>query len=416
MSMDKSLKSVLVIGFNSRPVVYSLAQVGYEVYAVDFFGDLDLFPLVKDCKIVVKELGSDYECAKSAYHEFIADFSIELINKHEYFDYIVITSGLDDDLKERQKIIDRIKDIKKKVIYANNSNESMKNARDIEKIYSFLQSNDFRIPLTIPLKKYLKNIDKENFPIILKKKKGSGGINVYKISGEKNLSFVLRTLKALKYDQSEWHIQEYIEGIPVSCTTISNGKEAIIISINRQVIGEKFLNSPNEFMYCGNIVPANLYKNEEILIEAMVKALCKKYGLLGINGFDFVIRDHHPYLMEINPRIPGSLQASEYALNLNILDLHLKCFETDGWMKVKEKLSNKEFSYFATKFIFFSPASIERDIIEKINKLEHIHDKTDPDSRITKGTPICSVLYKGKSLSESYFGGLKIIDKIKKII
>ena len=53
-----------------------------------------------------------------------------------------------------------------------------------------------------------------------------------------------------------WIVQEYIEGMPVSCTTISNGQESITISVNRQIIGLNFLNTPKEFVYCGNVVPA----------------------------------------------------------------------------------------------------------------------------------------------------------------
>ena len=57
--VDKS-NSVLVIGFNTRPLAYSLSKASYKVYAVDFFGDLDLYPYVDDYIIVLKELESRY--------------------------------------------------------------------------------------------------------------------------------------------------------------------------------------------------------------------------------------------------------------------------------------------------------------------------------------------------------------------
>jgi len=48
--MDGKKKSVLVVGFNTRPLAYSLNKAGYDVYVVDFFGDLDLYPYVHEIR------------------------------------------------------------------------------------------------------------------------------------------------------------------------------------------------------------------------------------------------------------------------------------------------------------------------------------------------------------------------------
>ena len=75
-------------------------------------------------------------------------------------------------------------------------------------------------------------------------------------------------------------------------------------------------------MYCGNIVPAGISEEEERIISEISIFLTRELGLKGINGFDFVLKNNYPYFMECNPRIPGSISASESALNLNLLDLH----------------------------------------------------------------------------------------------
>ena len=41
--MSNKSNSVLDVGFNTRPLAYSLNKAGYNVYTVDFFGDLDLY-------------------------------------------------------------------------------------------------------------------------------------------------------------------------------------------------------------------------------------------------------------------------------------------------------------------------------------------------------------------------------------
>ena len=169
-------------------------------------------------------------------------------------------------------------------------------------------------------------------------------------------------------------------------------------------------------MYCGNIVPANLLEKDCTLIEEISLLLANKLNLKGINGFDYVLKEHYPYLMEINPRIPGSIRVSEDALNLNLMDLHVKSFNNKYWEEIKTIGRSLEFNNFSTKLIYFAPKLISREIVMKINALKFIHDKSDPESLIQKNTPVCSILYKDKTFSASYFGALKISNEIHQII
>jgi predicted ATP-grasp superfamily ATP-dependent carboligase len=172
-------------------------------------------------------------------------------------------------------------------------------------------------------------------------------------------------------------------------------------------------------MYCGNVVPANLLKADCKLLTQISTILAKTLKLKGINGFDFVLKNHYPYLMEINPRIPGSIRASESSFELNLLKMHIESFDLDKWNNIKNELRTvrtMKHEFYTTKLIMFSPKEIDKKLVVEINKLEFIHDKSAPDRNILKDEPICTVLYKAKSFSESYFGALKVIDKIKQII
>ena len=412
--MDDKSNSILVIGFNTRPLVYSLNEAGYEVYAVDFFGDLDLFPYVDDYIIVLKELESNYNMLKDKYSKFLANFAIELHRKHRDVRFLLIGSGLDDAYEERELILDEIKSFN--TINVNNDLQTIRKSRDVKYLFNLLKSSGYKVPLSYNFEKSLLKKLSMEFPFILKKKRSAGGTNVYKIEDKKNLVNQIKILEKKEFIPSEWIIQEYIEGIPVSCTVISNGKECEIISINRQIIGESFLNTPKDFMYCGNIVPAGLSEGEEKIIAEMSIYLTIELGLKGINGFDFVLKDQYPYLMECNPRIPGSIRASESVLELNLLDLHIKSFIPNEWEEIKSLLKSRETKTVATKLIFFAPKEIDKDIVPKINNLKFIHDKSEPIKNILKGEPLCIILYKAKNFSESYSGAKKIVDKICKII
>ena len=410
---DKSI-SILVVGFNTRPLAYSLNEAGYDVYAVDFFGDLDLYPYVKDSIIIIKTLNTNYNSLKDKYSKFLAQYTLQLHNKHRDVQFLLIGSGLDDDYEGRKLILDEIKRSNTKSV--NNDPEIIKKARNIELIFEFLKSRGYNIPRSYSFEKFQSKQYNMEYPFVLKKKRSAGGINVFKLENNTKFTSQIEILEKKRFIPSEWLIQEFIEGIPVSCTVISNGKECEIISINRQIIGEEYLNPPKKFMYCGNIVPAGLLKEEEKIISEISINLTKKLGLRGINGFDFVLKDHYPFFMECNPRIPGSIRASESALNLNLLDLHIKSFISKEWKNIKKLIRSAKPNSVVTKLIFFAPRDIDRNNLLKINKLDFIHDKSEPTKNILKGEPLCTILYSAKNFSKSYNGAKKIVNLIESII
>jgi len=407
---------VLVAGFNTRPLVYSLNRAGYEVYAVDFFGDIDLYPYTKDCLILTKKLSVSYDLVKNNYSEYLPLLILELLEKYPEIKYLIIGSGLDDAIEERALILKEINRKKYKILNLNNELEVIKKSRDREFIFNFLKKGGFDVPRTVSLEEVRSKVNELEYPFILKKRSGSGGTNIYKIHNKSDLSSNINLINRETFDPKDWLIQEYIEGNPVSCTTISNGEESEVISVNHQIVGDKSLNAPKEFMYCGNVVPANVFAEERKLIVEISLKLSAELGLKGINGFDFVLRNQYPYIMEINPRIPGSIRASEEAMNINLLDLHIKSFTDKGWEFVKKTLKDAKIENFTTKMIFFAPKEIDKNLLNKINDLEYVHDKPEPVKNIYKGEPVCTILFKANSFSDSYLGSLKVVDKINKII
>ena len=98
------------------------------------------------------------------------------------------------------------------------------------------------------------------------------------------------------------------------------------------------------------------------------------------------------------------------------MDLHVKSFNQKYWEEIKTIVRSLRFNNYATKLIYFAPKSISTEMVIKINALNFIHDKSDPESVIQKNTPVCSILYNDKTFSASYFGALKISNEIHQII
>ena len=142
--MDGKKKSVLVVGFNTRPLAYSLNKAGYDVYVVDFFGDLDLYPYVKDYIIITKELNARYNSIKNKYQQFLAHYTINLLDRYPDIENLIIASGMDDYLEERKSILDEIKKKRYATKNLNNNINVIKNARNILKIHHTLKEMGYK--------------------------------------------------------------------------------------------------------------------------------------------------------------------------------------------------------------------------------------------------------------------------------
>jgi predicted ATP-grasp superfamily ATP-dependent carboligase len=413
--MVKKKRKVLISGFNARPLAKSLFKADYDVYAVDFFGDSDLYKFVKDAKIIFQELKTDYQTSKSQYSDAMADLTVEMIEKHPELDYLIVGSGLDDNIIGREKIFKKIKDLNHKILYLGNNNETIEKSRDILRIYSYLDVRGYKTPKTRPFDYKIIKEGSVQYPFILKKKQSSGGISIFEIKSKAYLQKLGKDIEEFNVLFRDWFVQEYIDGIDVSCTTISNNHEAKIISINNQIIGAKYLNAPSDFVYCGNIVPTNIRKNAIKRISEISLNLVERLNLIGINGFDFVLKAGYPYLMEINPRIPGSIRASELYLDRNLLQEHiLSCLNPNDPLKLVGRTSR---GYnFVAKLVYFAPKFVSFEKIEKLKNIKHVKDIPSEGRSIHSQEPLCSVLYGTEKYTEAFCGGLNIIKKIEKQI
>ena len=158
--------------------------------------------------------------------------------------------------------------------------------------------------------------------MVLKPIRSSGGYRL-KIGNDPNE--VKKHFNAVAGNNAAVWIQEYIRGIDASSSILGNGKDCITVSVNEQLIGKKELGVSSPFGYCGNIVP--LKANPKLIdrIRNISSTLGKKLGLLGSNGFDFVINSHNePYLLEVNPRFQATLECIQSVTGINLIREHIK--------------------------------------------------------------------------------------------
>ena len=312
---------VLVVGISVRAMAESATCSGYPVVALDAFGDRDL----KDTTDVYS-LRRDFQAVYSP--EALFDSSRRLD-----FEAVAYTSNLENHPEilarfgERHRIV-------------GNSPEVVASVRNWSDLFKRLEHAGFSVPETVFVEAS-RPVDISCRWLIKPLLSGGGhGIRFY--NPEEGQAFGRGNRRGV----SGFMLQEYIPGRPCSAAFAANGKESRLLGITEQLMGVRPFGSEG-FRYSGNLLPApemlDSDRSRRILdkVIRLVQFLTQEYGLTGVNGIDFILRNDQVYLTEVNPRYTASMEIIEIAYGLPVFHLHLQSalngelpgFDLEGEMK-----------------------------------------------------------------------------------
>ena len=371
------MKKLLLIGIDTRSMLNSALKLNYDIYSVSYFSTYDT-PTVKNQKIILNE--SDGESCGIFEDNFDSRNIIEISQDFiDETDYIIPVSGIspgDFKKSDRKKILGN------------------REIRDIENKFRFYKKikDEFLTPKTFYIKD---DIDEaveisKNYPdkqFILKPLQGSGGYNINLLNNE----------STIEVNDSEFILQEYVDGISLSSSVLSTKKDAKTLTNSRLLTINDFENN-NSFIYVGNIVPltdksimADVEDISRITDEMKftTERLSEKFNLIGSNGVDYILNKNGLYVIEINPRIQGTMECVEKAYGINMIEAHIKACHG----KITEI---PEAKYYAYKKIIYSP---NRNKYTPIN-LNNIYDLPHVGSITEKGEPLLTVIDKDKDFEK----------------
>ncbi len=373
-------KSILVVGFNSRPIAKSLYRCGFVPYAVDFFGDLDLSQVTAEFAAVAPFL---VQTPQRTFQDIMLDLASEMVDRHPLIEGCFLGSGFDD----RPDLVEKLS---AKIPLFGTDAKGIRTCRDFEGIRIIATEAGFRIPKSIRITDFTA-MAKISLPYVITPKHSSGGLSKRLIQSALDLQQQVRTLKEA---QNDLIAEEFIAGYPMSCTFIKTGEVVKILAVNDQIIGEPLCYPPGPFHYCGNVTPSRA--PEEITAQA--RQCCQRFGELlpvqGMNGIDFVGTPAGIYFMEVNPRIPGSLAPIENSLDRPLLDVIFRPPSEVGRLKFMPK-------YSAVKYILYAPQAIPAFAQKSLRDQCYICDIPTGEQSIEKGEPICTVLTRGRTFIET---------------
>lgn len=367
------MEKILVIGTNTRPVACSAKKMGNEVYSVDYFCTSDLVKCSDYLRCILSQLPFE-TCGNYAEKydtDLLHQYADEVVDD---VDHILCSSGALPEKFPSSKII---------------GNKKIGHVEDKYKLYKSLK-DIVNVPETFPVSSYEEaaeivrtNPEKE---FIIKPIIGAGGKDIRRFEKTTENS-----------DFSRFILQEVIKGKNISASVLSTSDNAKTILTSRQLIGNSQLGQPDEFAYCGNIVP---YKdNREI--KSTAEEVIKQLSLVGSNGVDMIETEKEIYVIEANPRFQGTLECAEEVLSINMFDAHVNA--CNG--KIIDVSKPKGY---AVKMVVFAK---HRSIAGDLN-LDGVYDIPEKNVIIEKDEPAATVVKSGKTLEEAVYNGKETVKKV----
>lgn len=196
------------------------------------------------------------------------------------------------------------------------------------------------------------------------------------------------------------YFQERIAGIPGSIVFAADGRRAVALGFSRLLVGERAFGAGG-FRYCGNILTGEhdpQFSCETALLARSVElaaAVTQTFGLVGVNGIDFVARAGRPYPVEVNPRYTASMELVERAYSLSVFDVHARACAGELPAFALGSARAADAGAIGKAVVYARHATTMGDTHRWLDD-DTVRDIPAPGEHILRGHPICTVFARAR--------------------
>jgi uncharacterized protein len=257
---------VLVVAVSARMLAQLAVADGYEVSAVDRFGDVDLRAIAPGATAP----------SNDALTALAADLDA---------DAIVYGGGLEN----RPDLVARLAAGRELL---GTPPELLAAVRDPWGLAAAARSAGARAPETRSSRELPETPGQQRGTWLRKPQRGGGGRGVRRWAGGR-----LRPTEIL---------QRRVPGLSCSAVAIGDGRRATVLGLTEQ------LHRPPGFQWTGNLTPPRLPEGERGELEDQLRAVCAevaaRFEVRGAFGVDAIWDGRHAWVLEVNPRPPAGLE------------------------------------------------------------------------------------------------------------
>ena len=202
------------------------------------------------------------------------------------------------------------------------------------------------------------------------------------------------------------YLQELVPGVSCSVVFVAAGGCAAVLGISRQLVGDAAFGARG-YRYCGSIL-----LGESELAEASVGRLASRaatlasaaaeaFGLVGVNGVDFIAHGTEPVPIEVNPRWCASMELVERAHGLSVFGAHARACASARLPAVDVIAAARGAAAVGKAIVFARADAIVGDTRPWLDDVT-VRDVPAPGERISAGQPVCTVFAGGRTQDECY--------------
>ena len=236
---------------------------GYEVVALDRFGDVDLRAIASGGTAQSSDALADLAAGVDA-------------------DAVVYGAGFEN----RPDLVELLAEGRELL---GTPPEALPEVRDPWAVGAAARSAGARAPET---RSFLELPRAERGRWLRKPRRGGGGRGVRQWQGGS-----LRSTEVL---------QRLVHGLSCSAAAIADGRRAVVLGLTEQ------LHRPRGFAWMGNVTPPRLPEGELAELDGQLRAVCAevaaRFGVRGAFGVDAIWDGRHAWVLEVNPRPPAALE------------------------------------------------------------------------------------------------------------
>ena len=357
---------VLILGVSTRAIAQSAVRAGFRVICVDAFGDLDL-PAGARSIALPRDLGVPYG-AKAAMHAS-RDIDCDAVA------YVA-------DLENHPAIVCAL--ATGRALWGNPP-EVLVRVRD---------------PLLLT-----RALDRRGLPTAAVRARGTQPSATHWLVKPRH-SGGGRGIRAWRSGAPvgrDEYLQERVDGAPASVVFAADGVRAVPLGLSRQIVGGRAFGAAG-FRYCGSILTGGDAALDDALCDAggaLARAVTEEFGLVGVNGIDFVVRDGVPIPVEVNPRWSASMELVERAYDINVFAVHaracagaLPAFDLARARRRAPAALGKAIVYARRAE---RPTDTERWLADP-----DVRDVPRPGERVPRGGPVCTTFASGADLESCH--------------
>ncbi|MDW7983452.1 MAG: ATP-grasp domain-containing protein [Acidobacteriota bacterium] len=354
---------ILLVGYSVRLLAELAVRAGYDVFALDYFGDADLRALCPGLSLRRDFAGQPYDPRV-------------LVRLATTLNHSAVVYGAS--FENHPALVARLAQGRRLL---GNSPATLRKVRDPFRLGHVLRSAGRLFPETLPAGPGHRPDPGRRW--LLKPLRSGGGHAVRVWSGGTVPAGMI--------------LQEYRPGMVGSAVFVADGRRAVLLGVTEQLVGRRAFGA-RDFRYCGNLVPPRLAPAELTALideaQAVAKVLTEAFGLRGLNGVDFVWSEGRLWTIEVNPRPPASLEPLEMVYGYQTFDFHVRAFAGD--LPTFDLWQAERRVPAAGKAVLYATEDVTVGDTSSWLRWE-TRDVPHPGERISQGRPICTLRAVGPS-------------------